>query len=112
VQPQAKIKEQAILLEEKAPSNAAVSIENNTITIDTEKTKAFFENFSKNMETKLRTMTHDIEQDILNKRKTGIDIDENHINIDLNKTEEFLNDWSHKMQKFVKEFDTIIDEIK
>lgn len=112
---QKKIHEQAELLKEKSStlsSQAGISIHDDSITINTGKTKEFFENFSQNIEKKLRTMTKDIEQDILNKQKTGIDIDAEHINIDLNKTEEFLNGWSRKIQTFVKDFDNIVDEIK
>lgn len=97
---------------QKHSIQAGITVENNTITIDTNKTKAFFENFNQHIETKLKNLTKELREELLNKEKTGINIDTKQINIDLNQTEAFLNDWSQKIEGFVKEFDTIVDKIK
>jgi hypothetical protein len=92
-------------------SNAGISIEKSTITIDTNKTKSFFKNIGKTLETKLKKITDDIEKGKLDGNDSGVRIDQNHINIDINKTKDFLESWGKKMQSFVKEFDDMAKQI-
>ena len=91
-------------------SKAGILIEDNVITIDTNKTKDFFQNIGKKLEEKLRKITNEIEKGMLDEKDTGVQIDESRINIDLNKTKDFLETWGKKMQGFVKEFDTMAKE--
>ncbi|HFQ61894.1 MAG TPA: hypothetical protein ENK39_06295 [Epsilonproteobacteria bacterium] len=88
-----------------------ITVQDNTITIDTNKTKDFFEAIGKNLGEKLKKMTQDLEKGILKDENAGVDIDDKHINIDLNKTKDFLEAWGKKMQGFVKEFDTMAKEM-
>jgi len=92
-------------------SNVGITVQNNTITIDTNKTKDFFKAIGKNLGEKLQKMTQDLEKGILKDEDAGVDIDEKHINIDLNKTKDFLEAWGKKMQGFVKEFDNMAKEM-
>jgi len=121
-----KIKEQAKALEivkiqkeleakEKAKndklSKFGINIKNETISIDTNKTKDFFDTVSKSLEAKIKTLTTNIEKGIIDTKENGIDINKQHINIDLNKTKSFLETWGKKMQGFVKEFDDIAESM-
>jgi hypothetical protein len=88
-----------------------IHIENNVITIDTNKTKDFFKNIGKRLEEKLKKITGELEKGMLDEKDTGVQIDASRINIDLNKTKDFLETWGKKMQGFVKEFDNMAKEL-
>lgn len=92
-------------------SKVGITIEENKITIDTNKTKDFFQSIGKKFGEKLKKITQDLEKGMVNEKDAGVKIDETHINIDLNKTKDFLESWGQKMQGFVKEFDTMAKEI-
>lgn len=92
-------------------SKLGISIKDSSITIDTNKTKDFFENIGKQLGEKLKKVTQEIQEGSLIERDAGIQIDESHINIDLNKTKDFLQEWGTKMQGFIKEFDTMAQEL-
>lgn len=108
LQKEKKAKEVA---QNKKLSNVGINIDNNKITIDTDKTKSFFENLGKTLETKITKLTKEIETGIIHQDDAGVHIDKNNINIDLNKTKDFLELWGKKMQSFVKDFDTMAKEI-
>jgi len=91
-------------------SNVGISIQKDTITIDTNKTKDFFTNIGKTLETKLKKITTDMKKGMIDDNDTGIKIDKSHINIDLNKTKDFLELWGEKMQGFVKDIDNMAKE--
>jgi len=92
-------------------SQFGISINHKKITIDTNKTKDFFENVSKSLENKIKNITTDIEKDINNTKKSGIEINEQHMNIDFNKTQNLFEAWGKKMQKFVKDVDDMAKSI-
>jgi hypothetical protein len=92
-------------------SKVGISIKENTITIDTNKTKDFFQNIGKKLGDKLKKITEDIQKGMIEEKDAGVKIDETHINIDLNKTKDFLEAWGKKMQGFVKEFDDMAKEM-
>lgn len=92
-------------------SNVGVHVEEDTITIDTKKTKDFFEQLGKTFQDKIQKMTKELDKGIINEEDAGVKIDETHINIDLNKTKDFLETWGKKMQGFVKEFDSMAKEM-
>ena len=117
---QAKLRaqEQAQKIDEKKETKhneklekAGIYIEENVITIDTNKTKDFFKNISKKLEDKLKKITKEIEKGMLDEKDAGVQIDKSHINIDLDKTKDFLETWGQKMQGFVKEFDNMAKEL-
>ncbi len=91
-------------------SKIGISINNGSITLDTNKTKTFFQNIGKTIENKLNTFSKDINKGIIDGQNTGVEINNNNINIDLNKTKDFLNSWTKQMQEFAKGIDAIAKE--
>lgn len=106
-----KAKEAVKTKENEKLSKLGINIKKNTITIDTNKTKSFFEDIAKRLGKRLENLTKEIEDGVNNKKEAGIDIDASHINIDLNKTNKFVNKLGEKMQGFIKEFDTMAKEL-
>ncbi|SFV57050.1 hypothetical protein MNB_SV-3-1345 [hydrothermal vent metagenome] len=88
-------------------SKVGITIQENTITIDTNKTKDFFQNIGK----KLQKFTHSMKEGIVHEKDAGIRIEKTHIDIDLNKTKSFLGAWGEKIQSYAKEIDKMIKKI-
>jgi hypothetical protein len=94
--------------EEKMPPNfnkMGFNVNDGTITIDTNKTKNFFNELGKRMDMHMKKMTEDMEKGVIEHQEAGVDINEQHIHIDLNKTRDFLLNWGQQLQVFVEEFD-------
>ena len=106
-----KEKEVKQIAQNEKLSHVGINIDNNKITIDTDKTKAFFKKLGQNFEDKIKKITQDIEKGVIDQKDAGVKIDETHISIDLNKTKDFLELWGKKMQGFVKEFDSMAKEM-
>jgi len=109
-----KAKEEAAKKKEQESnklSKLGITTEDGKIIIDTNKTKSFFKDIASNMKHKMEKLSNDLEKGMIKNQNAGIEIDETHINIDLNKTKSFLENFGKKMQGFVKEFDTIAQEI-
>ena len=102
-----KEEEQKKALKNDKLSNIGITIDKQKITLDTNKTKEFFQNISQIFGNKLKKITQDLEKGILDEKCAGVNIDKTHVNIDFNKTKNFLDAWGQKMQGFVKEFDDI-----
>lgn len=86
-------------------SKMGVKMDNDVITIDTNKTKTFFNDLSKKMEKQMKKISHDLDKGIIEAKEAGVDINNGQINIDLNKTQDFFESWSKKIQVFANEFD-------
>jgi len=84
-----------------------ITMNDGTITIDTNKSKDFFRALAKKMDTQIKKMGDDLEKGILQTKEAGIEINEQHIHIDLNKTQELLEKWGKKIQIFAEEFNEI-----
>ncbi len=93
--------------EEDKLSNMGVKMDNDVITIDTNKTKTFLKDLSKRMEKQMKKISHDLDKGIIEAKEAGVDINNGHINIDLNKTQDLFESWSKKIQVFTNEFDNI-----
>jgi hypothetical protein len=89
-------------------SDMGVKMDKGTITIDTNKTKDFFNSLSKKMEVQMKKVSHDLDKGIIKSKEAGIDIDNGHINIDLNKTQDLLEEWGKKIEVFSHGFDDMI----
>lgn len=87
----------------KKLSPVGIAIEKNRITIDTNKTKDFFQQISKNLEAKMEKLSQELEKGIVDEKEAGVHIDESHINIDFNKTKDFLETWGKQLQSLVNE---------
>ena len=82
-----------------------ITMEEGTITIDTNKTKDFFRDLNKKMGEKMKKFSDDMEKGIVETKEAGIEINEQHIHIDLNKTQDLLIEWGKKIEDFMQEFD-------
>ena len=89
-----------------------IHMEKDRITIDTNKTKAFFNDLSKKLDVQMKKISDDLEKGIIDTKEAGVEINEKHIHIDLNKTQNMLEDWGKKIQVFVQEFDEISKDIE
>lgn len=89
-----------------------IHMEKDSITIDTNKTKIFFNDLSKKLDLQMKKISDDLEKGIMDTKEAGIEINEQHIHIDLNKTQNLLEDWGKKIQIFVQEFDEITNNIE
>ncbi len=83
-----------------------------SITIDTNKTKAFFNDLSKKLNVQMKKISDDLEKGIIETKEAGVEINEKHIHIDLNKTQNMIEDWGKKIQVFVEEFDEISKNVE
>ena len=108
---QAEYKAEQLKRENAKFNKVGINVNDGTITIDTNKTKEFFKQFSKKMEAKMKKISDDLQQGIIDSKEAGINIDNKHVNIDLNKTKTFLEDWTKKIQVFAHEFDNISKDL-
>ena len=88
-----------------------IHMEKDSITIDTNKTKAFFNDLSKKLNVQMKKISNDLEKGIIEAKESGVEINEEHIHIDLNKTQNMLEDWGKKIQVFVNEFEEISKDL-
>ena len=114
---EAEYKAKALKKEQEANKNAkfnkvGINVDNGMITIDTNKTKDFFKQFSQTMEVKMKKISDDLQQGIVETKEAGIDINNEHIHIDLNKTRNLLEVWGKKIQIFAQEFDNLAKSIE
>ncbi|MEA2048996.1 MAG: hypothetical protein U9O64_11205 [Campylobacterota bacterium] len=89
-----------------------IDMKEDSITIDTNKTKKFLNDFSSAMEIQMKKISDDLKQGIVETKQAGIDINKEHIHIDLNKTQNMLEAWGKKIELFVQEFDTIAKDLE
>jgi len=108
---QAEYKAEQLKRENTKFNKVGINVNDGIITIDTNKTKDFFKQFSKKMEAKMKKISDDLRQDIIDSKETGINIDNKHVNIDLNKTKTYLEDLTKNIQVFAHEFDNISKDL-
>ena len=108
---QAEYRAEQLKRENTKFNKVGINVNDGIITIDTNKTKDFFKQFSKKMEAKMKKISDDLQQGIIDSKEAGINIDNKHVNIDLNKTKTFLEDWTKKIQVFAHEFDNISKDL-
>lgn len=84
-----------------------IGMHNGTITIDTNKTKSFFDTLNQKMEVQMKKISDDLQRGIIDAKEEGIQVNDEKITIDLNKTKNLLEVWSKKIQSFAKEFDEV-----
>jgi hypothetical protein len=89
-----------------------INVDDGTITIDTNKTKDFFNNLGKKMDMQMKKMAADMEKGMIENEEAGIEINEQHIHIDLNKTRDLLLNWGEQIQVFVQEFDKMAETLE
>jgi len=109
-----KAKEKAEQKQEKKNRLAQLGIQqtaNGKIIIDTNKTKSYFYTLKQQITSKIVTMHQAIEKGELQEQEAGIEVNQSHINVDLNKTKSFLDNLGKKMQGYVKDFESIVQEL-
>lgn len=84
-----------------------VHMDDGVITIDTNKTKAFFKDFNQKMSVKMQKISDDLEKGVIETKEAGVEINEQYMHIDFNKTQDVLQEWGKRMQVFVQEFDEV-----
>lgn len=104
-------KRQAESKQNEKLSKVGINIKEDKIIIDTNKTKDFFQTIGKNIGYKLKKISDDLNQGVIQEKNAGVQIDKTHVNIDINKTKNFLEEWGKKMQGYVKEFDDMAKEM-
>ena len=102
---QAALQTERLKEENTKLNKMGIAVDNGTITIDTNKTKDFFNDLGAKMDIQMKKISADLEKGILETKEAGLEINEQHIHIDLNKTNELLLDWGKKIQVFVQDFD-------
>ncbi len=110
-QEKAKLKQIEI---EKNNSMAHIGITTNNgkLTIDTNKTKYFFQQMAKNLAEHADKFTKDLEKGEIDNKEAGIEMNNNHINIDIEKTKSFLEHWDKSIEGYAVEFKKITKSIK
>ncbi|MDD2451782.1 hypothetical protein [Sulfurovum sp.] len=103
-----KAKEEA---EKQRESNATlwrlgISKEDGVITIDTNRTKNFFDEMGKQITRQVEAFSEDLDEG----RGAGIETNESQIHIDLHKTGDFLERWGKKMEAFADELEDLSKE--
>jgi len=79
-----------------------IHMKDGTITIDTNKTKDFFNDLGKKMDLQMKKISDDMEKGIIETKKAGIEMNKEHIHIDLNKTQNLLEEWGKKIQLYME----------
>jgi Tfp pilus assembly protein PilV len=89
-----------------------VEMHNGTITIDTNKTKDFFNALNTKMEIQMKKISDDLQKGIIDAQEEGIQVTDERITIDLNKTKNLLEVWGKKIQSFAQEFDEVAQTLE
>ncbi|MGC9351467.1 MAG: hypothetical protein ACP5D3_05720 [Sulfurovum sp.] len=84
-----------------------ISKEDGVITIDTNKTKGFFERIGQQVTREVKRFAEDLDEG----RGAGIEANESQIRIGLHKSEHFLEKWGRKMQDFADELKSLSEEL-
>lgn len=105
-----KAKEETAKEDNSTLNAMGVEMTENSFSIDTTKTKVFIDELKAKVDSKIKTISEDLEKGIIQSKDAGIDINEKHIHIDLNKTQDILKDWGQKIQLFVNDFDSTTAE--
>lgn len=109
----AELAAQKMQEEKKSEFNKmGINVNEGTITIDTNKTKSFFNELGKQMDLKMKKMAEDMEKGFVEDKNAGIEINPQYIHIDLNKTRDLLLQWGQQMQVFVEEFDRMTKSVE
>ena len=98
------------IIERKTPTkpqtpDTGIVVKDGTISIDTNKTKAFIKGLSDKLDMKIDAISNDLKHGVIKNKEAGIDISANGVKIDLNKTKSVISSWSKKIESFVKTFD-------
>jgi SMC interacting uncharacterized protein involved in chromosome segregation len=88
-------------------SQLGIDIQDESITIDKNQSKQFFNELKDKIRTQIQDISDDISTGIEKTTEAGISMTKEHI--DMDKTKELLKTWNKKIEDFVHEFDTKTD---
>ena len=99
-----KAKEEAIKAQEENTMlyKIGISKEGPRITIDTNKTKTYFDEMGKVIAEQAKQFAEEIK-----KGEAGIEANQSQVTIDLNKTSDFLDNWAKKMENFAESYNFV-----
>ena len=97
--------------EDSKLTQMGIAITENSISIDTNKTKTYIKEVSHSLDKKIQEISEDLSKGVIQTKEAGIDINEKHIHIDLNKTQNLIEDWGNKVKSFVNQFDEMAKAI-
>jgi len=84
-----------------------IDMRNGTISIDTNKTKDFFNTLNQKVEAQMKKISDDLQKGMIDLQEEGLQINDTQITIDLNKTKNLLEIWGQKIQVFAQEFEDV-----
>lgn len=80
-----------------------IDIKKDIISIDTNKSKLFFKNFSEKMAKQIQKASEELEKGVIDSKEAGVEINDESIHIDLNKTKHFFEEWSKHIKSLTDE---------
>lgn len=92
-------------------AHIGITTENGKVTIDTNKTKTYFQQMADKLKTHADKFAKDFEKGVIDDKEAGIEVNATHINIDLNKTKSFLDTWSKTIEGYAKEFQKMTEDL-
>ena len=92
-------------------AHMGITTTNGKLIIDTNKTKSFFQKMAENFKVKADKFAKDMENGTVDNKEAGIEMSDDNIHIDLNKTKSFLDNWGKTIQGYMKEFQTMSEDL-
>lgn len=93
-------------------SNLGIEMSKDSISIDINQTKDFFNTLQQTLETTAQNIQKDISEGKVEMGDSvGIKIDDEHIDIDLKKSKRFIEELGKKIEHFLGEIDKVVDRI-
>jgi len=92
-------------------AHMGITTTNGKLIIDTNKTKSFFQQMAENFKLKADKFAQDMEKGTVENKEAGIEMSDDSIHIDLNKTKSFLDNWGKTIEGYMKEFQTMTEDL-
>lgn len=92
---------------ESTLTKLGINIQDDSIIIDKNQTKAFFNALKDKVQTQMQELSDEVSTSVENTTQAGMNMTKEHINIE--KTKDLLKTWNKKIEDFVDEFDTTKD---
>ena len=93
-------------------AHIGITTTNGKLIIDTNKTKAYFDQIASTFKSHADKFVNDMNKGIIDDKEAGIEVNKTNINIDLNKTKSFLEAWGKTIDSYTTEFKKFTDTIQ
>ena len=80
-----------------------IKVEGSKVIIDTNKTKQFFKQVTKQLQSKVVKIEKELQKGVVEEKDMGIEINKSEVKVDLNKTTQYLKKWKDKIEGLVKD---------